>query len=210
MSQVSERSNTSRFSWFTGLSRKNSSTSNMSIQQSDLERLQSIYNEAIKPSSKKRSKREFFKHHRSKMRPWSRSTNRSRRNSVTSRGSDNSSVFSQFSQVLPAITLDPKKLSSKVKMNKLSVPSPGKSMDFGRREPSQLQHQFNVDDPRFMELEEKLRQLASISRNSNITDNDGKEIKISIDLARPNTCSIETQTELLEDSIKLNMISTGD
>ena len=58
-----------------------------------------------------------------------------------------------------------------------------------------------------MELEEKLRQLASISRNSNITDNDGKEIKISIDLARPNTCSIETQTELLEDSIKLNMIS---
>ena len=149
---------------------------------------------------------------------WSTQTNtdfslvRSRRNSITSRASDNSSsVFSQFSQVLPAITLDPKKLSSKVKMNnKRCLPSPGKSIDFGRS-PSQLQQKFNVDDPTFMELEEKLRQLASISRNSNIVDNDGKEIKISIDLARPNTCSIETQTELLEsDSVKLNMISTGE
>ena len=46
--------------------------------------------------------------------------------------------------------------------------------------------------------------------NLNITDKDG-EVKISIDLARPNTCSIETQTELLEDEVssKTNMISTG-
>ena len=62
-----------------------------------------------------------------------------------------------------------------------------------------------------MELEEKLRQLASISRTGNVTDKDG-EVKISIDLARPNTCSIETQTEILEDEVstRLNMISTGE
>ena len=196
-----------RFSWFG--SRKGSMDSNMSIKQTDLDRLQSIYENAIKPS-KKRSKREFFKSHKSRMRPWSRSTTRSRRNSVTSRGSDNSSVFSfsGISQVLPAITLDPKRLTSKVKMNKFSLPSPGKSIDFGR-ERSNL-GQPSPGDPTFIELEEKLRQLASISRTSNITDKDG-EVKISIDLARPNTCSIETQTELLEDEVssKTNMISTG-
>ena len=119
--------------------------------------------------------------------------------------------------MLPAITLDPKKLQSKVKMNKFSLPSPGKSIDFGR---DPRQQQFNVNDPTFIELEEKLRQLAS--RNSNITDKDGElkitditnndgELRISIDVARANTCSIETQTELLDDTIstKLNMISTG-
>ena len=204
-----------RFSWFG--SRRGSEMSNtMSIQQSDLDRLQSMYDEAVK-TNKKRSKREFFKSHKSRMRPWSRSTSRSRRHSITSRGSDNSSVFSQFSQVLPAITLDPKKLQSKVKMNKFSLPSPGKSIDFGR---DPRQQQFNVNDPTFIELEEKLRQLAS--RNSNITDKDGElkitditnndgELRISIDVARANTCSIETQTELLDDTIstKLNMISTG-
>ena len=140
------------------------------------------------------------------MRPWSRSS-KSRRNSSSSRASDNSSIFSQsqFSQVLPAITLDPKKLQSKVKLNKFSLPSPGKSTDFGRHSTPQ---QINVNDPTFIELEEKLRQLASVSRISNITDKDG-ELKISIDMARPNTCSIETQTELLVDSTKFNMISTG-
>ena len=196
-----------RFSWFG--SRKGSEDSNMSIQQSDLDRLQSIYDEAIKPG-KKRSKREFFKSHKSRMRPWSRSTSRSRRHSVTSRGSDNSSVFSQFSQVLPAITLDPKRLKSKVTMsrNKFSLPSPGRSIDFGR---DRAGDQFSAGDPTFMELEEKLRQLASISRTSNVTDKDG-EVKISIDIARPNTCSIETQTEILEDEVstRLNMISTGE
>ena len=125
--------------------------------------------------------------------------------------SDNSSVFSfsGISQVLPAITLDPKRLTSKVKMNRFSLPSPGKSIDFGR----QRSHlgQPSPGDPTFIELEEKLRQLASISRTSNITDKDG-EVKISIDLARPNTCSIETQTELLEYSVssKTHMISTGN
>ena len=197
-----------RFSWFG--SRKSSMDSNMSIQQMDLDRLQSIYDNAIKPS-KKRSKREFFKSHRSRMRPWSRSTTRSRRNSGASHMSDNSSVFSfsGISQILPAITLDPKRLTSKVKMNKFSLPSPGKSIDFGR----QRSHlgQPSPGDPTFIELEEKLRQLASISRTSNTTDKDG-EVKISIDLARPNTCSIETQTELLEYSVssKTHMISTGN
>ena len=192
-----------RFSWFG--SRKGSMDSSMSIQQSDMDRLQSLYDEAIK-TNKKRSKREFFKSHKSRMKPWSRSS-KSRRNSSSSRASDNSSIFSQsqFSQVLPAITLDPKKLQSKVKMNKFSLPSPGKSTDFGRHSTPQ---QINVNDPTFIELEEKLRQLASVSRISNITDKDG-ELKISIDMARPNTCSIETQTELLEDSAKFNMISIG-
>ena len=96
VSNLSQRSVSIRsagFSWLTG-SRKGSVDSNMSIQQTDLDRLQSIYDEAIKPA-KKRSKREFFKSHRSRLRPWSRS--RSRRGSVT--GSDNSSVLSSISQV---------------------------------------------------------------------------------------------------------------
>ena len=185
------------FSWFG--SRKGSSVSNMSIQQSDLERLQSIYDEAVK-SNKKRSKRDFFKSHKHKMRPWSRST--SRRNSITSRASDNSSsIFSQYSaSILPSITLDPKKLKSK---NKFSLPSPGRSRDFGGNLP--LGGAAAADDPTYQELHERLRELA-LSRTSNNTDND---VKISLDINRPATCSIETQTELLEPEQSKHMISTG-
>ena len=185
-------------SWFG--SRKGSSVSNTSIQQSDLERLQSIYDEAVR-SNKKRSKRDFFKSHKYKMRPWSRST--SRRNSVTSRASDNSSsIFSGYSAaILPAITLDPKKLKSK---NKYSLPSPGRSRDFG----GNLAVGAAADDPSYQELHERLRELA-LSRTSNNTDND---IKISLDIKRPETCSIETQTEVLElaqPAPARHLISTG-
>ena len=64
-----------------------------------------------------------------------------------------------------------------------------------------------ADDPGYQELHERLRELA-LSRTSNTTDN---EVKISVELARPATCSIETQTEILEvEETKLNtMISTG-
>ena len=193
----------SRFSWFG--SRKGSSASNMSIQQSDLERLQSIYDEAVK-SNKKRSKRDFFKSHKYKMRPWSRST--SRRNSITSRASENSSsIFSQystsiFSAITPGVALDPKKLKTK---NKFSLPSPGRSRDFGGGHLPSVA--ALADDPGYQELHERLRELA-LSRTSNTTDN---EVKISVELARPATCSIETQTEILEvEEAKHNtMISTG-
>ena len=194
---ISIRSN--RFSWFG--SRKGSVDSTQSIQQSDLARLQSIYDETIK--TKKRSKREFFKSHKSKMRPWSRAS--SRRNSITSRASDNSSVFSQLSQVLPAITLDPKKLSSKTTKSKFSLPSPGRSTDFGR---DPLSFPPATEDPTYRELEEKLRQLATASRTSNVTDKEGGDMKLSLDLPRPNTCSIETQTELLEPDTSFHKPAT--
>ena len=109
--------------------------------------------------------------------------------------------------MLPAITLDPRRLTSAVKMPRLSLPAPGKSIDFGRE--STRPGQPRPGDPSFTELEERLRQLASTSRTSNVTE-DG-EVKVSFDLPRPNTCSIETQTELLEDEVspRINMISTG-
>eukprot|EP00092_Neocalanus_flemingeri_P027713 GFUD01030083.1.p1 GENE.GFUD01030083.1~~GFUD01030083.1.p1 ORF type:complete len:1052 (+),score=290.32 GFUD01030083.1:52-3156(+) len=197
---ISIRSN--GFSWLG--SRKGSVDSTQSIQQDDLARLQSIYDETIK--TKKRSKREFFKSHKSRMRPWSRASRRSRSGSITSRASDNSSVFSQFSQVLPAITLDPKKLTSKVTKNKFSLPSPGRSTDFGR---DPLSFPPTTEDPTYRELEEKLRQLATASRTSNITDKDGGEVKLSLDMSRPVTCSIETQTEFLEPEISPRRLTTN-
>ena len=78
-----------RFSW---LGSRKGSLDSQDIGQTDLDRLQAIYDDTIK--SKKRSKREFFRSHREKLRPWSRLS--SRRGSLTSRvGSENSSVFSQ-------------------------------------------------------------------------------------------------------------------
>ena len=154
-----------RFSW---LGSRKSSLDSQSIQQTDLDRLQAIYDETVK-GSKKRSKKEFFRSHRAKLRPWSRLS--SRRNSVTSRASDNSSVFSQ---VLPAITLDPAKLTSKPRFKLGRVPQPGRSIDFGR--PGAAVQR--ADDPGYQELEAKLRQLATVSRNTEREGEAGVEVAV--------------------------------
>ena len=88
------------FSWLgrAGEHSLDSSLASAAPGLSDLARLQSIYDEATRSTGKKRSKREFFRSHRTRLRrPWSRSS--SRRQSTTSRASENSSVFSQLSQV---------------------------------------------------------------------------------------------------------------
>ena len=59
-----------RFSWLD--SRRHSVESqSLGVGVTDLDRLQSIYDESIK-REKKRSKRHFFKSHAGKVRPWSR------------------------------------------------------------------------------------------------------------------------------------------
>ena len=151
-----------RFSW---LGSRKGSAESQEIGQSDLDRLQAIYDETIK--GKKRSKRDFFRTHRQKvLKPWSRLS--SRRNSVTSRGSSSSSVISQ---VLPAITL-PQKRSSK--LGKMSVPQPGCSTDFGAlaKRPG--------NDPGYKELEDRLRQLATASRNTEREEREGVEVGVQV------------------------------
>lgn len=185
-----------RFSW---LDSRRQSTDSQSIQQTDLDRLQVIYDESIN-KGKKRSKRNFFKAHAGKVRPWSRFS--SRRNSTASRNSDNSSV----SQVLPAITLGNKKLSgisNKKPDFKFKVPEPGQSTDFG-------QDKINLpldEDPGFRELEEKLRQLANASRTSQNTDRD---VQMSVDTGAG--AAVASQTQFCSVSVQTSMTdltSTG-
>ena len=152
-----------RFSW---LGSRKGSAESQEIGQSDLDRLQAIYDETIK--GKKRSKRDFFRTHRQKvLKPWSRLS--SRRNSVTSRGSSSSSVISQ---VLPAITLPQKRAS---KLGKMSVPQPGCSTDFGA-----LAKKGPENDPGYKELEDRLRQLATASRNTERDEREGVEVGVQV------------------------------
>lgn len=159
--------------WFG--SRKGSLDS-QDIQQSDLDRLQSIYDKTIK---KNRSKREFFRSHRQKLRPWSRLS--SRRTSLTSRaGSDNSSLASQ---VLPAITLTSAQLgntstTTTTKLSKISVPEPGRSIDFGNTG-IQLVPEIHP------ELEERLRQLATVSRNTMREGEAGNMVEVAVQADLP-------------------------
>jgi len=176
-----------RFSWLD--SRRQSCDSRSSIQQTDLDRLQGIYDESINKG--KRSKRNFFKAHAGKVRPWSRFS--SRRNSTASRNSDNSAV----SQVLPAITLGDGKLpaiSKKKSDFKFKIPEPGQSTDFGQ---DKVHHLPLDDDPEFRKLEEKLRQIAVASRTSQNTDKDGSvAIQMSLEAAtgpQPPGQSLDTQ-----------------
>jgi len=180
-----------RFSW---MDSRRQSTDSQSLQQTDLDRLQVIYDESIN-KGKKRSKRNFFKAHAGKVRPWSRFS--SRRNSTASRNSDNSSV----SQVLPAITLGDNKLpggiSKKKPDFKFKIPEPGQSTDFGQ---DKINPAFDDQDPGFRELEEKLRQLANASRTSQNTDG----IQMSLDAAAAGVspqnqfCSVSVQTSLTD------------
>ena len=86
------------------IDRRRSFDSQLSIQPSELDHLQNIYDRGRK---KKRSKRGFF----GKSKPKRRYSTASR-NSMTSYGGD--SLASQFSQVLPAVTKEPPKMADSV------------------------------------------------------------------------------------------------
>lgn len=140
------------------------------LPRSDLDRLQSIYDETVR--GKKRSKRDFFRSHKQKLRPWSRVSGR--RRSVTSRTDSNTS--SVFSQVLPAITL-PAPLGRRTKLVKAALPEPGRSIDFGARPAA-----APGGDPSYRELEERLRELATASRNTE-REAEGVEVAVQTSLA---------------------------
>jgi len=163
-----------RFGWLD--SRQQSVDSQQSIQISDLDRLQRIYDKSIKKSKRKRQ-RAFFNEHAKKMRPWSRF---SRRGSMSSRRDSSVSKYdSSFSrnsdtsinsQILPAITLDPVKLRNKHRRSEYSLPVPGKSTDFGKTNLANVP----PSDPTYRALEEK---LTEISRTSHQTDRECETIK---------------------------------
>jgi len=221
----------SRFSLFD--SRKQSVDS-QSLFNTDLERLQSIYDNSVKKTGRK-SKRDFFKSHAQKVRPWSRlsrrssasrrdssysrnrrdssysrnrrdsSYSRNRRDSSYSRNSRNSDN-SINSQILPAITLDPAKLKlPKHRRSEYSVPEPGKSTDFGRPRTGIL-----PTDPTYRELEEKLRHLANISRTSNNTLRDGSLTLKSAEVQASFSRSVQTSlTDLSSLGQRVHPSSTG-
>jgi len=156
-----------RFSW---LGSRKGSVESADLPRSDLDRLQSIYDETVR--GKKRSKRDFFRSHKQKLRPWSRVSGR--RRSVTSRTDSNTS--SVFSQVLPAITL-PAPLGRRTKLVKAALPEPGRSIDFGARPAA-----APGGDPSYRELEERLRELATASRNTE-REAEGVEVAVQTSLA---------------------------
>ena len=90
------------------IDRRRSFDSQLSIQPSELDHLQNIYDKGRK--KKKRSKRFPWNHgNKSKVK---RRYSTASRNSMTSNGGD--SLASQFSQVLPAVTKEPPKMSESV------------------------------------------------------------------------------------------------
>ena len=90
------------------IDRRRSFDSQLSIQPSELDHLQNIYDKGRK---EKRSKRRFFGRRNKTKRRYSTAS----RNSMTSNGGDSlASHYSQFSQVLPAVTKEPPKMSESV------------------------------------------------------------------------------------------------
>ena len=85
------------------IDRRRSFDSQLSIQPSELDHLQNIYDRGRK---KKKSKRNFFG------RKLRRRYSAASRNSMTSNGGD--SIASQFSRVLPAVTKEPPKMAESV------------------------------------------------------------------------------------------------
>ena len=107
--------------------------------------------------------------------------------------------------MLPAITLSPCKQPKPRKLGGVSLPQPGRSTDFGGRGREALQ-----EDPSYMELEKRLRQLASSSRNME-REGEGVEVGVQASLPSPRLGGVSVGTQvsphlghrLLQDDLPL-------